>query len=1175
SGGGEFALCFDAERVFSAASMTPGPPFLVMRPEDLLLLAVRWDGLQVLAGPPARLAGPGPATIEVTFPPQSIAEVKYVIPGDVSRRPARAGGPSRLTFALGGPVDVELSAAGVLGLLAGAGVASAAIELPWHLVSDVAAAEAGVAVVATHATGPVVGRDVVGLWHTALSGRGAGPLDAALVLRPLEPDPDPTDAGGLDIGPLNASHRAFVRNFAPAFPPRVRRLQLSALGGSLMARQESPDFSWEHTASLGRDERVRIEVKGVLYPFGHRAELTALATRSFEPAGSPTVAGMQRQVVLTVPEPVRSMAGTGRRFPFSEVEILKPSWSDLAGDVYLSKLRPKLPPDDLVEERGRLTAALEGDGVSGPRPLMQAAFDAQRPASQATFVQTLREAGDGRVVELDGVQAALSDTPDGLRDERRRALERKHQIESIPHPGHPLPPPTLLGPTPPPPSTPPPDTGLDEATAQELMDLNTALSEFTSPPGRLSEAHIAQVERDRPGLTDREGQLKEALDVAFAHANTFELFVADLAAAGDATAVAYRDIIRQLDELQARQELIASQAQEVRFAWTPRTTDGRYLRFPLRLAGTLGDVAASMPLTFVPDLDLPPADHYAPYSTLDDPDVLAAVEAEWAAAVAAPPDAVVPPPTSPAPPEAPRVGTVDLPAVRIDLVRAPTPAPGDVHEVHALSLRGERAAESFLPVLQEMTVDLPAVRSLLPELAKPVVLVHTPAFLRDGPIPDVPLQLPGDDKLPLSFRPVADRSGGLVSPAFAVDAVSRTLGPVAAGALPPGAAGALDGELPPFDLESVYSEATLLGFPLTDLIRLGTDHLPVSDTAPVIKQLLADGIPAGVSMTWTLALDAAGPFLPRGDSRLVLAVEVTRAGRTTTCTVNDFSLVLPPGGDGDGLLTLDFAAVVFTQHDERAPHLDIKGLKVRFGGALKLLDGVREKLDDMLGLPGCGATVEPRPDGVTAGYGLSVPSVTAGGFLLRNIAMHAGVDVPFTGNPVSVSLSFATRENPFNVSILAFGGGGYIDLTLGPKGIQRLEASMEFGASLEVDFVVASGEVHALGGVRFTGSEGSIAIDGYVRIGGSVEVLGLVSVSIELVVNLHYERRDNHDVLVGSATLVVEIDVTLFSESVEIDSGEWILVGGGDAGHPAPVVHTEEQVRLEEWTRYRDAFERA
>ena len=163
--------------------------------------------------------------------------------------------------------------------------------------------------------------------------------------------------------------------------------------------------------------------------------------------------------------------------------------------------------------------------------------------------------------------------------------------------------------------------------------------------------------------------------------------------------------------------------------------------------------------------------------------------------------------------------------------------------------------------------------------------------------------------------------------------------------------------------------------------------------------------------------------------------------------------------------------------------------------------------------------------------------------------MNAGVDVPFDGKPVTVSLGFAKRENPFNVSIMAFGGGGYIDLTLGPTGLIKLEASIEFGASLEVNFFIARGEVHALGGVRFKAAGGSIDIDGFIRIGGSVEVLGLVSVSIELVVTLSY-RSGNR--LVGRATLVVEIDLTLYSDKVEIDSGEWVLAGSSDSDRALP-----------------------
>ena len=75
---------------------------------------------------------------------------------------------------------------------------------------------------------------------------------------------------------------------------------------------------------------------------------------------------------------------------------------------------------------------------------------------------------------------------------------------------------------------------------------------------------------------------------------------------------------------------------------------------------------------------------------------------------------------------------------------------------------------------------------------------------------------------------------------------------------------------------------------------------------------------------------------------------------------------------------------------------------------------------------------------------------------------------------------------------MMFGGGGYVELALDRDGLKRFEASLEFGAFVAVDFVIASGEVHALGGVRFVlERDGAVTVTGYLRIGGSVEVLGL------------------------------------------------------------------------------------
>lgn len=75
-------------------------------------------------------------------------------------------------------------------------------------------------------------------------------------------------------------------------------------------------------------------------------------------------------------------------------------------------------------------------------------------------------------------------------------------------------------------------------------------------------------------------------------------------------------------------------------------------------------------------------------------------------------------------------------------------------------------------------------------------------------------------------------------------------------------------------------------------------------------------------------------------------------------------------------------------------------------------------------------------------------------------------------------------------------------------------------------------------------------MSGFFRIGGTVEVLGLISVSVELVVTLAYD--DTTNVLSGRATLVIDIDLTLYSDSVELDSGVWVLAGDPNAAHPAP-----------------------
>lgn len=127
-------------------------------------------------------------------------------------------------------------------------------------------------------------------------------------------------------------------------PARVRRLELSALGGFMDLDGSWPEplpvgvsvTAWKHRLSLGRDSRVEVVEAGVLAPFGHRAVLITVTEREVEP--TPTnltgdvwtgtnMAVLVQRKFLTVVEPVKRFAPDhlnheGREFPLVSVEIL-------------------------------------------------------------------------------------------------------------------------------------------------------------------------------------------------------------------------------------------------------------------------------------------------------------------------------------------------------------------------------------------------------------------------------------------------------------------------------------------------------------------------------------------------------------------------------------------------------------------------------------------------------------------------------------------------------------------------------------------------------------------------------------------------------------------------------------------------------------------------------------
>jgi hypothetical protein len=508
-------------------------------------------------------------------------------------------------------------------------------------------------------------------------------------------------------------------------------------------------------------------------------------------------------------------------------------------------------------------------------------------------------------------------------------------------------------------------------------------------------------------------------------------------------------------------------------------------------------------------------------------------------------------------------GAIEIPiaATNIDLVGAATDdrEGGDVHEVRSLTIAGVKdgldLADGYRSKLTELEVGLPALRALRGGDPRPKV-AFAKRYLQNGAAEDLLLEMLPNQEIRIDFTKAADRSGGLVAPNYLTNAISRRLGPVDRFSLPDPATGFIDPRrLFPSD------EASLLGFPL----RLLLTQLKLP---PEITAIPIPGSAPEVRMEWKdVKLTSVGSFQAKPTTRLGLRVTTAPNKAETECVLSDFALELPPGPKR--VLRLSFGAMKFTRRDGESPRLDVEGVDAEFLGDLKLVEQLRDAVD----FGAAGKLLDVKPSGIAVRYSLPIPSIASGAFVMRNMAFTAGIEVPFDGRSASVLLGFASRVNPFQLAVMMFGGGGYMELALDRDGLKRFEASLEFGAFVAVDFVVASGEVHALGGVRFVlERDGAVTITGYLRIGGCVEVLGLIAVSIELALSLAYHSERN--ALVGRATLVIEIDLTLWSDSVELDSGEWVLAGGDDRHRllAAAEAGGAEPDGFSLWQTYRAAF---
>ncbi len=381
----------------------------------------------------------------------------------------------------------------------------------------------------------------------------------------------------------------------------------------------------------------------------------------------------------------------------------------------------------------------------------------------------------------------------------------------------------------------------------------------------------------------------------------------------------------------------------------------------------------------------------------------------------------------------------------------------------------------------------------------------------------------------------SDAVGGLANPNMAIQGLSA-------------AAGAISGTLSQYASNaealiseyfgSITSSKFLGGLSLSDILKAFNSDLGVPE---ITRQVAPDGtVTVGYTLSADLTSDPENVFMPAtgGQFKLTATVVVNLKGQTTLSvdgSVDPFTISIL--GGSDGIISIPFGdsssnqpGATFSAGTGKKTSVKPNVGQPSFEGALDFVNTLEQFLSD---IGGSGVSINVGPTQISANISLSLPSIGCGIFNLEDLALSAGVIVPFLGDPTVATFAFCSADKPFALTVMCFGGGGYVLVSVGLKSLKSLTASLDFEGHLGLDLGVASGGVTAMAGITFTYTPGSgSTLTGFVRITGEVEVLGILSVTLELQLTLGYSSATN--VATGTATMTISVSLCFFSISVPI-----------------------------------------
>lgn len=488
-------------------------------------------------------------------------------------------------------------------------------------------------------------------------------------------------------------------------------------------------------------------------------------------------------------------------------------------------------------------------------------------------------------------------------------------------------------------------------------------------------------------------------------------------------------------------------------------------------------------------------------------------------------------------------------------------------ETDSISL--QYSGQGFNWTVASAQIQHPAIAHFIPATAQPqgtasIVLVPAPAGSSSDTLaaiqpPTGPLDGSGHGSTH------TDQYGAFAAPYISsLASLSKSIG--AAGAPLPPMSSAMPITLSSV-VDSLFGTTQLLGvFPLAGLVKSILSKVP-SESAVPLPNILSTNDAGKVTVTLSYDSTDNGNFTSPAftldvGTAATLNVQSIQFSSTTvhgpsgttstgTCTLTSPSIQLPVNNPvNNSLVSFEFKSMNFTSSSVAKPTASVDFNQVDFLGDLSFVNYIMAILPSSLFSNPPEITISDTE--CTIDCGVDFPSIGIGAFSLSNINLDAELTIPFVGDPISFTFNFSTVDDPFTLSVMGFAGSGSFGVAIAPNAV-TVNGSLAFGGYYSLDVVVASGYVSLEAGVHITytfsnAPVGSTDLDvgGFVHLSGGVDVLDLVSVTLDVMLSLTYDSGSAS--FTGTAQVSLSVDLTFFHTSVSFSVSETFSGGAPASG---------------------------